>query len=423
MSLFRRFWCYAAGKVRPFFDVDMNGKKISGLITPTQNSESARKKYVDDKIDGDMLKATYDTEPNGVVDNAEKLEGSTKAEVRDHFVKEHALSVHSVPSANVNMGGRKITHLGEPTNDQDIVTKKYVDDVFGEVTPANIPLFGWGWRPSSNEATMRSQYAALKAIGMNAFLNTDTDLLNTWPDNPGTLVYYDLMFNVAEEMNIGIFFFSSMHRLPWLDPVYGQTVVDRYKNFPALLGWMWADEPAARPPPLPPYPYDYNKWAYDWINARDPNHYIYASWTHDLWRNWRDQYYIAAHISDTQNWCKLGNVGSINLYPWLCGGGMDSMDFWLPYQVHIDPNDAAGDCGKGVIPTMECTNEWGMLDEDGGTGIVDQYNKWKDAFVGHGGLKGICLYPASHFMFPAGDDPDNLRGQIKDLARLLGWGG
>jgi len=428
MGFCRRFWCYAAQKVRPFFDVDMNGKKISGLPTsgyPTGDSEVSTKKYVDDQIDGDMEKATYDTEPNDVVDNAEKLEGSAKVEIQDHSVKEHALSSHSDPSNDVNMAGKKITHITDPSEDQDIATKKYADDAFAEVTPASIPLFGWGWRPSSDEATMRSQYSALKAIGMNSFLNTDTTLLDTWPDNPGTLTYYDRMFNVAAEMGIGIFFFSSMHRLPWLDPVYGQTVVERYKDFPALLGWMWADEPAARMPE--PYPYDYNKWAYDWINTRDPNHYIYASWTHDLWRNWRDQYYAAAHKSETENWCKLGNVGSVNLYPWYAGGsGMPMMDFWLPYQVHTHNegespagDDAFGDCGKGIIPTMEGRLDWGMTD----TGIVDQYNKWKDAFANYGGLKGICLYPASHFLFPTGDDPDNLRGQIKDLARLLGWGG
>jgi len=38
---------------------------------------------------GDMLKSTYDQDEDGVVDNSEKLEGSTKAEVQDHAPKAH----------------------------------------------------------------------------------------------------------------------------------------------------------------------------------------------------------------------------------------------------------------------------------------------------------------------------------------------
>jgi len=330
----------------------------------------------------------------------------SQGELNDHIATEHP-PVYTCPQCGATFGSQ-----GE-LNDH-IATEHPIN---GNGVPASIPLFAWGWKPSSSEATMRSQYKTLKSIGLNSFLITATSTLNTWPDNPKTLTYYDRMFNVAAEMGIGIFFFTSMHRLKWKDPVYGQTVVERYRNHPALLGWMYADEPAARTPGTN-YPYDYNKWAYDWIRARDPNHYIYASWTHDLYRNWRDQYIQSVHKSDTENWCKLGNVGSVNLYPWLGdGSGMPTMDFWLPYQVHNPHNDAFGDCGKGIIPTMEATLGWGMTD----TGIVDQYNKWKDAFANHGGLKGICLYPASHFLFATGADAKNLRGQIKDLARLLGW--
>jgi hypothetical protein len=44
---------------------------------------------------GDMLKSVYDTNGNGVVDNSEKLEGSTKAQVQDHTPKAHTLESHS----------------------------------------------------------------------------------------------------------------------------------------------------------------------------------------------------------------------------------------------------------------------------------------------------------------------------------------
>lgn len=38
---------------------------------------------------GDMAKDTYDADKDGTVDNAEKLQGSTKAQVRDHTPKAH----------------------------------------------------------------------------------------------------------------------------------------------------------------------------------------------------------------------------------------------------------------------------------------------------------------------------------------------
>jgi len=44
---------------------------------------------------GDMLKSTYDIDEDGVVDNSEKLENSTKAQVQDHDPKAHTLDSHS----------------------------------------------------------------------------------------------------------------------------------------------------------------------------------------------------------------------------------------------------------------------------------------------------------------------------------------
>ena len=44
---------------------------------------------------GDMYKSTYDKDEDGVVDDSEKIEGSTKAEVQDHTPKAHTLASHS----------------------------------------------------------------------------------------------------------------------------------------------------------------------------------------------------------------------------------------------------------------------------------------------------------------------------------------
>jgi len=84
---------------------------------------------------GDMLKSTYDPGENGVVDNSEKLEGSSKASVRNHAPITHTLNSHSLPTGNLNLNSKKIISLADPTIDQDGATKKYVDDLVGIPTP------------------------------------------------------------------------------------------------------------------------------------------------------------------------------------------------------------------------------------------------------------------------------------------------
>jgi len=51
---------------------------------------------------GDMLKSVYDTDDDGVVDDAEKLEGNTLAQVRDHSPKAHASSHANGGSDEIN---------------------------------------------------------------------------------------------------------------------------------------------------------------------------------------------------------------------------------------------------------------------------------------------------------------------------------
>lgn len=70
----------ALSKYVPLAGGTMTGKlKLSG--TPTEDMDAATKKYVDDSVasagGGDMLKSVYDTNGNGIVDNAEKVGGHT----------------------------------------------------------------------------------------------------------------------------------------------------------------------------------------------------------------------------------------------------------------------------------------------------------------------------------------------------------
>lgn len=126
---------------------------------------------IDIPAGGDMYKSTYDTDGGGIVDNSEKLGGSTKAQVQDHTPKSHTLASHSTKAhseltgigasdhhskytnaeaqstvkANVEVGdlkaptkalpmnSQKITGLAAPTASADAARKTEVDTVNGKL--------------------------------------------------------------------------------------------------------------------------------------------------------------------------------------------------------------------------------------------------------------------------------------------------
>lgn len=78
-------------------EVDLTGLKDNQILVYKEAEDKfvAEDKPAGGPGGGDMLKSTYDVNDNGVVDNSEKLEGSTKAQVQDHDPKAHTLASHS----------------------------------------------------------------------------------------------------------------------------------------------------------------------------------------------------------------------------------------------------------------------------------------------------------------------------------------
>ncbi len=86
-------------------------RENTNAFTPDGNYEPATKKYVDDSVSGagsgDMTKAVYDLDDDGVVDDAEdsqKLDGSTKAQVQAHTF----LVLTDVPATYTGYGGKYV---------------------------------------------------------------------------------------------------------------------------------------------------------------------------------------------------------------------------------------------------------------------------------------------------------------------------
>jgi hypothetical protein len=83
---------------------------------------------------GDMLKSVYDTDEDGVVDNSEKLEGSTKAEVQDHDPKAHAASHQNAGADEISVAGLS----GELADAQPPKTHNLGGSEHGAETLANL---------------------------------------------------------------------------------------------------------------------------------------------------------------------------------------------------------------------------------------------------------------------------------------------
>ena len=76
-------------KIKPLIAkyLPLTGGTLTGKLTlgeaPAADMDAATKKYVDDSVSsaggGDMLKSVYDKDGNGVVDNAQKVNGHTVA--------------------------------------------------------------------------------------------------------------------------------------------------------------------------------------------------------------------------------------------------------------------------------------------------------------------------------------------------------
>ena len=150
-----------------FDDVNLDGNKIKNIAQPTEDEDVANKKYVDDeiaklphsdngtlKLDGsramtgtlnlggqrvinikefvqdDSSQAASDTQKYDVVNwgKIHEIRGDLKREI--NAVEYEALNrINPDPMEDdIDMANHKIINLADPTNNQDVAHKKYVDD-------------------------------------------------------------------------------------------------------------------------------------------------------------------------------------------------------------------------------------------------------------------------------------------------------
>ena len=112
----------------PAADFAMGGYKITGLGTPTSNTDASTKAYVDTSISNliDGAPSTLDT----LNEIAAALNDTA------NFADTVVLKTGSTMSGDLAMGTNKVTGLGTPSASTDAATKGYVDTV--TVAPSNL---------------------------------------------------------------------------------------------------------------------------------------------------------------------------------------------------------------------------------------------------------------------------------------------
>ena len=116
-------------------DLAAGGFKVTGLATPSANSDAATKAYVDTQVAN-----LVDSAP-GTLDTLNELAAALGDDpnyattITNALAAKLSLSGGTMTGA-IAMGSNKITGLGTPTASTDATTKAYIDDVFGSATSA-----------------------------------------------------------------------------------------------------------------------------------------------------------------------------------------------------------------------------------------------------------------------------------------------
>ena len=126
-------------------DINMDGRKITGLVDPVEDGDAARKRYVDTEI-------------------------STAAVIAETNAKEASLPRSGgAMTGNIDLGGNALTNVKAPAAATDAATKGYVDERIVTYQNVSVPASAWGSGANFAGAT-RTRYADIALAGVTSGL-------------------------------------------------------------------------------------------------------------------------------------------------------------------------------------------------------------------------------------------------------------
>ena len=169
---------------------DINKKKLTNVGAPSDNTDAATKKYVDDNSSGSLATSRLTVDSNSDTKNRYRIlnlkspsdvdEPATKSYTDNNFLKTDGTIRMT---GNLHMGSHYIIHLGDPTGDGDATSKKYADNLVNtklndyikkDGTVAMTGDFNTGGHKILNLRTPQSNSEpATKNYTDNNFLNLD----------------------------------------------------------------------------------------------------------------------------------------------------------------------------------------------------------------------------------------------------------
>lgn len=116
-------------------DLAAGGNKVTGLGTPSADTDASTKKYVDDKVAALVASAPAALDTLDELAAALGDDPSFATTVATSIGTKVAKAGDSMTGA-LSMGNNKITSLGTPTDSTDAVNKTYIDTLFGSTSSA-----------------------------------------------------------------------------------------------------------------------------------------------------------------------------------------------------------------------------------------------------------------------------------------------
>ena len=114
---------------------DINKKRLTNVGAPTDNNDSATKKYVDDKSKDPHSSSQLTVDSNiDMKDQYRILNLKHPVDADEPATKQYSDSKFldrngsRTMIGNLSMNNNKIIKVGTPTDDEDAANKKYVDD-------------------------------------------------------------------------------------------------------------------------------------------------------------------------------------------------------------------------------------------------------------------------------------------------------